>query len=332
MQKNQQPIYGSHGSRSAASAGAPNEEACLSTSGIKTGRVLQAFGNRFIVQAADGTYDCGIRGIFRLSAKRQSSPVVVGDRVKFVVAEPPYGTIEEIAERRNKLSRPDVDNPDFEQVIVANIEQLIVVTSVDKPRLKLGAIDRFLLAAERCNMDGRVCINKIDLGPIEKHRRAMEIYRAAGYPVVACSALTGQGMEGVRRMVQYHVSLVAGHSGVGKSTIINALQPGLSIKTAEISAATGKGVHTTTAVQLHPLDFGGYIADAPGLREVGLWEIQPGELAELYPEMRRLGGNCRFRNCVHIGEPGCAIKDAVARGELAPERYEGYTRIFKSLS
>ena len=296
-----------------------------------TGRVLQAFGNRFVVQAADGTYDCGIRGIFRLSAKRQSSPVVVGDRVKFAVEKSPYGTIEEVAERRITLSRPDVENPDIEQVIVANIERLIVVTSVDKPRLKLGAIDRFLLAAERSGMDGCVCINKIDLAPAEKYRRAMEIYRTAGYPVVSCSALAGDGINDVQRMVQYHVSLFAGHSGVGKSTIINALQPGLKIKTASISTATGKGVHTTTAVQLHPLDFGGYIADSPGLREVGLWEIKPTELAGLYPEMRHLLGECRFRNCVHIGEPSCAVKDAVADGELAPERYEGYVRIFKSL-
>ncbi len=303
----------------------------MSTIRVMTGRVLQAFGNRFIVQAADGTYDCGIRGIFRLAAKRQSSPVVVGDRVKFAVEKPPYGTIEEVAERRITLSRPDVENPDIEQVIVANIERLIVVTSVDKPRLKLGAIDRFLLAAERSGMDGCVCINKIDLGPAEKYRRAMEIYRAAGYPVVACSVLTGDGINDVQSLVQYHVSLFAGHSGVGKSTIINALQPGLKIKTASISTATGKGVHTTTAVQLHPLDFGGYIADSPGLREVGLWEIKPTELAGLYPEMRHLLGECRFRNCVHIEEPGCAVKDAVAGGELAPERYEGYVRIFKSL-
>lgn len=304
----------------------------MSATTMKTGRVLQAFGNRFIVQTDDGTYDCGIRGIFRLSAKRQSSPVVVGDRVKFTVDRPPYGTIEEVAERKNKLSRPDVVNPEAEQIIVANVEQLVVVASVDKPRLKFGAIDRFLLAAERSGMDGCVCINKSDLGPPEKYQRAMEVYRAAGYTVVICSALTGDGIDRVRRTVQYRVSLFAGHSGAGKSTIINALQPGLAIKTAEISAATGKGVHTTTAVQLHPLDFGGYIADSPGLREVGLWEIQPAQLAGLYPEMRHLVSDCRFRNCVHIGEPGCAVKSAVADGELAPERYAGYVRIYKSLS
>jgi ribosome biogenesis GTPase len=298
---------------------------------LKSGRVLQAFGKRFIVQAADGTFDCGIRGVFRLAGKGQSSPVVVGDRVEFVIEQPPYGTITGVAERKTRLSRPAVENPEFEQVIVANVDQLVVVAAADKPRLKLGVIDRFLLAAERSGMSGCVCINKIDLDPLKKYYRAAAVYRAAGYSVIGCSALTGEGLEKIREIMQYRVSLFAGHSGVGKSTIINALQPGLEIKTAEISSATGKGVHTTTAVRLHPLGFGGYVADSPGLREIGLWEIKPGELAGLYPEMRELGGRCRFRNCVHIGEPGCAVKDAVARGELATERYEGYVRIYDSL-
>jgi len=297
---------------------------------VKTGRVLQAFGNRFIVQAADGTYDCGIRGVFRLSPK-QTSPVVVGDRVEFSVEQQTFGTIIDVAQRMTKLSRPNVENPESEQIIIANIEQLVVVASVDKPRLRLGAIDRFLLAAERAGMTGCVCINKTDLDPAEKYHDTVRVYRSAGYAVVACSALTGRGMEDVRGILQDRVSLFAGHSGVGKSTIINVLQPGLQIKTAEISLATGKGVHTTTAVQLHPLDMGGYIADSPGLREVGLWEIKPTELAGLYPEMRGFLGQCRFRNCAHIGEPGCAIKEAVAAGRMTPERYEGYIRIYNSL-
>jgi len=180
-------------------------------------------------------------------------------------------------------------------------------------------------------MDGCVCINKIDLASPDKYERALEIYRDAGYKVLACSAKTGAGIDQVRDAVRLRVSLFAGHSGVGKSTIINSLQPGLTIKTAEISAATGKGVHTTAAVQLHPLSFGGFIADSPGLREVGLWEIEPAQLDKLYPDLADYLGRCRFRNCVHVGEPGCAVKEAVAIGELAPERYEGYVRIYKSL-
>jgi len=297
---------------------------------VLSGRVLQAFGNRFIVQTTDGTYDCGLRGRLRLSAKRRTTPVVVGDQVRFVLSQPPHGTIEEVAERKNALSRPDVNNPDIEQVIVANVEQMVVVASVDEPRLKLGVIDRFLLAAERSGMDGCVCINKIDLAPQEKYERALEVYRSAGYTVIACSAKTGAGIDQVREAVRHRVSLFAGHSGVGKSTMINALQPGLRIKTGEISRATGKGTHTTPAVQLHPLSFGGFIADSPGLREVGLWEIEPAELDKLYPDMAPFLGQCRFRNCVHIDEPECAVKEAVTDGYLASERYAGYVRIYKS--
>lgn len=303
----------------------------MSDQRVLTGRVLQGFGNRFVVQTADGTYDCGLRGKLRLTTHARTAPVVVGDRVQFVVEEPPYGTIEEVEDRKTKLSRPDVEDPDFEQIIVANIEQMVVVASVDKPRLKTGVIDRFLIAAEKSGMHGCVCINKIDLAPPEKHLPILELYRRAGYTVVACSAKTGQGIAGLREAVRLKVSLFAGHSGVGKSSIINVLQPGLKIKTADISEATGKGKHTTSTVQLHPLDFGGYIADSPGLREVGLWEIKPEELSHLYPDLAPYAGRCRFRNCVHLGEPDCAIKEAVARGDVATERYEGYVRIYKSL-
>jgi len=296
-----------------------------------TGRVLKAFGNRFIVQTADGSYDCGLRGKLRLSTTRQSSPVVVGDRVRFAVGEPPYGTIEETAQRTTKLSRPNVENPDNEQIIVANIEQLVVVVSIDKPRLKLGVIDRFLLAAEKSGMRGCICLNKIDLSTPDKYDPLMDIYRRIGYTVLTCSAKTGEGIDAVRMAVRFHVSIFAGHSGVGKSSIINALQPGLQIKTQEISSATGKGLHTTTAVELHPLDFGGYIADTPGLREVGLWDFKPAELDRYYPELEPFRGQCRFRNCVHLGEPGCAVKEAVAEGQVSRERYESYARIYKTL-
>ena len=298
---------------------------------VLTGRVLQAYGNRFIVQTADGTYDCGLRGKLRLTTRAGTAPVVVGDRVRFTVEEEPYGMIEEVQERNNKLSRPDVDDPESEQVIAANVEQMVVVASVDKPRLKMGVIDRFLLAAEKSGMHGCVCINKIDLAPPEKYQPALEIYRRAGYSVVACSAKTGEGIDRVREAVRLKTSLFVGHSGVGKSSIINSLQPGLQIRTGDISHATGKGIHTTAAVQLHPLGFGGYIADTPGLREIGLWNIPPQALSRLYPEMAPYLGNCRFRNCVHLGEPECAVKEAVAAGDIAGERYEGYVRIYKSL-
>ncbi len=303
----------------------------MANDNTRTGRVLRSYGNRYIVQTADGTYDCNLRGKFRLSTSRQTAPVAVGERVIMTLEQPPYGVIEEIEERKTKISRPDVNNPEIEQIIVANVDQLVVISSVRRPRFKLGAIDRFLLAAERNGLSACICLNKIDLATDTRYQEVVEMYRNVGYQAVACSATTGEGLGHLKDAIRLRTSILAGHSGVGKSSLINAIQPGLSIATSEISEATGKGVHTTTSVELHPLDIGGYVADTPGLREIGLWDIKPEDLAELYPEIRALAGQCKFRNCAHIGEPECAIKQAVDEKDIAPERYETYVRIYQSL-
>ncbi len=303
----------------------------MASDAFKIGRVLRSYGNRYIVRTADGSYDCRLRGKFRLSTKKQTPPVAVGDRVTISIEQSPYGVIEEIAERETKISRPDVTNPDVEHVIVANVDQLVIINAVRRPHYKLGAIDRFLLAAERNGLTACVCLNKIDLARDTRYRDVIKMYRAIGYRAVACSAKTGEGLEEFKAVLQLRTSILAGHSGVGKSSLINAIQPGLEIATAEISDATGKGVHTTTTIELHPLDFGGYVADTPGLREIGLWDIRPEDLADLYPEMRERAGLCRFRNCAHIGEPDCAIKLAVDEKDIAPERYDTYVRIYRSL-
>jgi ribosome biogenesis GTPase len=303
----------------------------MANNDTRTGRVLRSYGNRYIVQTSDGTYDCYLRGKFRLSTSKQTAPVAVGDRVEITLEQPPYGVIEDIEERQTKISRPDVHNPEIEQVIVANVDQLVVISAVKRPRFKRGAIDRFLLAAERNGLSACICLNKVDLATDTRHQEVVEIYRKAGYQAVVCSAMTGEGLDQFKDALQFRTSILAGHSGVGKSSLINAIQPGLSIATSEISEATGKGVHTTTSVELHPLDIGGYVADTPGLREIGLWDIKPEDLAELYPEIRARAGQCKFRNCAHIGEPECAIKQAVDEKNIASERYETYVRIYQSL-
>jgi len=295
------------------------------------GRVIKSFGKRFIVSTRDGTFDCELRGRFRMSRGRAIAPVVAGDRVTITVEQPPYGTIETLHPRQNKISRADISNPDREQVIVANCDQLIVVSSVAQPKFKHRAIDRFLLSAERNEMDGVVVINKIDLATTGTHLHLARIYESVGYQVVLTSVVQGQGMNRLREIVQLKTSIFVGHSGVGKSSLLNTLQPGLSVATGEISDATGLGIHTTTTVELHPLEFGGFIVDTPGQRVISLWEATVEELPDLFREFGPHRGRCRFRQCMHIGEPGCRITEAVQEGRIAPERYDSYLRIRQSL-
>ena len=296
-----------------------------------TGRVIKSHGSRYIVLTAEGSFDCALRGKFRQSQKKEVNPVAVGDRVTITIEEAPYGSIEVIEERTNKLSRPDVMRPEWEQVLVANCDQLVVVTAVMQPKFKYGAIDRFLLIAEKSGLDAAVVLNKVDLAAPESYARAIEVYRLAGYATVATSAVDGHGIEDLRKLVQLKTSIFAGHSGVGKSSLLNALEPGLGIRTRSVSTSTDRGTHTTTYVELHPLTFGGFIADMPGVRAIGLWDVQPENLPTLYREFRPYHGTCRFHNCLHIGEPNCAVRAAVDEGKIAPERYDGYMRIRGSL-
>jgi ribosome biogenesis GTPase len=277
------------------------------------GRVIRSYGNRFIVRTAEGTFDCALRGRFRLTEEKILNPIAVGDRVVISVEDPPYGVIDRLEERKNKLSRPDVLKPGWEQILVTNCDQLLVVASVTRPKLKYGTIDRFLLAGERAGLTSAVVLTKIDLADEASYARVVEVYRMAGYAV------------------QLRTSILAGHSGVGKSTLLNVLEPGLGIRTREVSRVTAKGLHTTTHVELHPLTFGGYIADTPGIRAIGLWDVTPETLPGMYRDFRPFLGQCRVHNCLHIGEPGCRVKQAVEAGQIASERYEGYLRIRTTL-
>ena len=296
-----------------------------------TGRVIKSFGKRFVVATDAGTFDCTLPGRFRLTDGKSLTPVAVGDQVTVRVDDPSNAVIQEVHPRRNKLSRPDSLRPEWEHVFVANCDQMVAVASLAQPPLRHGAIDRFLVVAEKNRMAGAVVLNKIDLVTAEACRHSQEIFTRAGYPVVLTCALDQRGLSELRELVRGRTSIFVGHSGVGKSSLLNALDPGLTVRTGEVSEATDRGVHTTTTVELHPLSFDGYIADTPGLRAIGMWDVAPQELPNLFREFVAHAGNCRFGNCVHIGEPDCAVLEAVNQGVIARERYDGYLRIRESL-
>jgi ribosome biogenesis GTPase len=267
---------------------------------------------------------------------REVDPVAIGDRVRFVESESGgdgehRGMIVEVLPRRNQLSRLAAGPKPIEQVIVANVDQMVAVFSVRQPKPKWALLDRYLAAAEAAGVPAVICITKIDLARDGDgaDMAVFAIYERLGYRTLLTSAVTGEGIEPFAQVVGGRVSVLIGKSGVGKTSLLNAVQPGLGLRVKEVSQATGKGRHTTSRLEMFPLDSGGGVVDTPGMREFGLWyDPAEGGLASLFVEMRPYIGTCRFRlDCSHSHEPGCAIKDAVQAGEISPLRYRNYLRI-----
>jgi len=255
--------------------------------------------------------------------------VAAGDRVVFTPTGEREGIIEEVLPRRTKLSRRTPHDPRTEHIIVTNVDQLLIVASVRKPPLTRGIIDRYIIAGEAGGLDPIICINKIDLArsPLE-YTPAAEDYRAMGYQVLLTSALTGEGIDTLRDALRDKSTVLAGHSGTGKSSLINAVQPGLKLATGDVYL---KGRHTTVSVSLLKLDFGGYVVDTPGIREFTLWDIEQRDVAQFFPQIWELSADCRMPDCIHLHEPDCAVKEAVRRGELPKERYASYVRILTTV-
>ncbi len=297
---------------------------------LKEGTVTRVRAVLCEVDTDEGTYECEVRGRLVESDTGETKPLAVGDRVLFKPFDESRGIIEEVQPRETKLSRRSPRDPRIEHVIVANVEQLLIVCSVRKPPLTLGIIDRYIIAGEAGGLRPIICINKMDLAGEEetRHLEAAEMYREMDYPVLLTSAKTGRGLDRLREVLRDSNSVLAGHSGVGKSALVNVVQPGLELRTGPV---TTRGRHTTTSVSLLKLDFGGYVVDTPGIREFTLWEIEKEEVQQFFPQIWELGRECRFPDCLHIQEPDCRVKEALEQGELPEERYESYLRIVETV-
>lgn len=297
------------------------------------GLVIKSTGSWYQVKTPGGQrVDCRIKGRFRTKGITTTNPIAVGDHVDFEM-EPELGTgvITDLHPRKNYIIRKSINLSRQAQIIAANLDQAFLVVTLASPRTSLGFIDRFLVTSEAYDIPASLVFNKLDLFSdegLEILARYKEIYEKIGYPCYDVSALECTGLETVLELLHDKVTLFSGHSGVGKSSLINALLPDLQLRTTEISEWHDKGVHTTTFAEMFELPQGGYIIDTPGIRELGVIDIEKQELSHFFPEMRARLNQCRYNSCRHINEPGCAVIKAVGDGEIELYRYESYLSIY----
>jgi len=285
--------------------------------------------------------DCRLRGNYRLRGNKQTNPVAVGDHVFFEVQDDGTGVIHDVADRKNYIVRRATKLSKQTHVIASNIDLLCIVATLGLPRTSTGFIDRLLVTAEAYHIPAAILFNKCDLYDDELwevHNEIKSIYTAAGYPVLEVSALRGDGLDELKAMIAGKTVLFSGHSGVGKSALLNALSPELGLKVGNISDWSLKGKHTTTFAEIHPVELIThhaslitYLIDTPGIKEFGMVDFNGQELSHFFPEMRARLHDCRFANCTHQHEPGCAIKKAVEEGLVSAERYQNYLNILAGL-
>lgn len=292
------------------------------------GLVIKNTGSWYSVKTDDGQLvECKIKGNFRLKGIRSTNPIAVGDRVEIVCNQEGTAFITEIEPRRNYIIRRSQNLSKQSHIIAANIDQAFLIVTVNHPQTSTKFIDRFLATAEAYSIPVEIVFNKLDLlDDEEKHYQEMmiELYNTVGYKCRAISATTGEGFEGMVEALQNRITLLSGNSGVGKSTIINRLLPDANLRTAEISYAHDTGTHTTTFSEMLPLPKGGYIVDTPGIKGFGTFDIEPEELTSYFKEIFQFSKNCRFNNCTHTHEPGCAVLKALEEHYIAASRYESY--------
>jgi ribosome biogenesis GTPase len=302
------------------------------------GLIYKSTGSWYMLRNTEGrTWQARIRGKLKIDSDIASTnPIAVGDIVYYDVEEESANTamIRDIAPRRNYIVRVSPHNRNQKHIVAANLDAALIIATLAEPRTSQGFIDRFLITAEAYHIPVIIVVNKVDLHN-EKHTAQLEEWRLqyenAGYEVFPISALHPETTIALQRRIAGCTTLFSGHSGVGKSTLINALMPNLDLRTAEVSDWSGKGQHTTTFAEMFDLPGGGRIIDTPGVKEFGLIDMAREELSHYYPEMRRILPECRFNNCIHIDEPGCAVKEAVIQGRITQSRYNSYLAILESL-
>jgi ribosome biogenesis GTPase len=294
------------------------------------GTVIKSTGSNYLVRANGKIYNCKLKGKLRLDGRKTTNPTAVGDIVDIEINNDDEANIVNIHPRKNYIIRKSLNLSKQAHILASNMDQAVLIATLVAPRTSLGFIDRFLITAEAYRIPAKIIFNKTDLLDDEllaAQQQVMDIYTNIGYECFAVSSYNKTQIESIKHLFKDKITLITGHSGVGKSTFINSLEPSLELKTGEISSAHLKGMHTTTFAELHELSFGGDIIDTPGIKELGLVEMKKEEVGHYFPEIRARMNDCKFNNCLHVNEPKCAVREAFEKGEIAPERYESYLRI-----
>ncbi len=299
--------------------------------------VYKSTGSWYVVKSNNGeTYNARIKGKFKIDDITSTNPLAVGDQVEIEMENEGEGSvvINRIIDRKNYITRQSPHNKHQHHIIASNLDQSLLFATLKDPKTSQGFMDRFLITSEAYHIPSIIVINKADLHKKKEEQKLNElkiIYEAVGYKVMAMSIEKNFGVEEVKKLLQDKVTLLSGHSGVGKSSFINIIFPELKLKTQDVSGWSGKGLHTTTFAEMFDLPFGGKVIDTPGLREFALMDISKQELSHYFPEMIALVNDCQFNNCMHINEPDCAVKEAVNSGVISTDRYVSYLTILESI-
>jgi ribosome biogenesis GTPase len=299
--------------------------------------VYKSTGSWYIVKDDAGQWhNARMKGVFKIDNITSTNPVAVGDEVEVEIEDEAEKTamITEIHPRNNYINRQSPRFKHQHHIVASNLDQSLLVATLKEPRTSQGFIDRFLVASEMFHVRAIIAFNKSDLfkkKEQEKFEEMKDMYEAVGYKVFLTSTLENTGIEELKSHLKDKTTLISGHSGVGKSSLLNVIFPDMNLKTQGISGWSGKGQHTTTFAEMFDLSFGGRIIDTPGMREFGLVDISKQEVSHYFPEMRKRLNDCQFNNCLHVNEPGCAIKEAVANGEVSEDRYVSYVNIMESI-
>ena len=301
------------------------------------GIVYKSTGSWYVVKSGTGRFfNARIKGVLKIDGITSTNPIAVGDHVNMEMENEleDTATISEILPRKNYVARISPHNKHQHHIVASNLDQAILFATLKDPKTSQGFIDRFLVACEMYHVPALIVFNKADIykkKELEKFELLRSNYNAAGYKVILASVLNLQGVDLVKECLHEKTTLISGHSGVGKSTLINTIFPELNLKILEVSGWSGKGMHSTTFAEMFDLPFGGTIIDTPGIRELGLADLKKQELSGYFPEMRKLVNDCQFNNCMHYNEPGCAVKAAVNQGSISEERYISYLTILDSM-